>query len=84
MLNPIHLLRDIVDSSLPGPHRSLAIRDFAEALDWHPSYIIDNYGEEGVANNHLVVEHGLENSVVLTFLDSPNRPGDLTKIQLTH
>jgi len=60
--------------SLSSTERMRALRLFAQTNGWHPSDQIDQYaGTEEVSNGHLVVEHGLDNTAVITFLrsDSP-------------
>jgi type I restriction-modification system DNA methylase subunit len=44
---------------------------FANAFGWTPSYHLVPSDEVDFANIHLVVEHGLENSAILTFLKTP-------------
>ena len=55
-----------------SPHNGQSRRDmqeFAELCGWIPSDQMENYpGLESVANGHLVVEHGLDNTAVISFL----------------
>lgn len=44
------------------------IKSFAQQTGWNPSYFFDK-GGDSFANGHLVVEHGLENTAILTFLN---------------
>ncbi|NIJ53830.1 Eco57I restriction-modification methylase domain-containing protein [Dyadobacter arcticus] len=44
---------------------------FANLLGWTPSYHLFPGKEVDFANIHLVVEHGLENTAILTFLKTP-------------
>jgi len=45
------------------------MQEFAELCGWIPSDQMENYpGLESIANGHLVVEHGLDNTAVITFL----------------
>jgi type I restriction-modification system DNA methylase subunit len=61
----------LTQPSLPSTERRIALLSFAQVNGWRPSYEINDYpGTEGFANGHLVVEHGLDNSAVLTFLKS--------------
>lgn len=46
------------------------LNDFAAELGWKPSDHLDVPNVRGIANAHLVVEHGLENAAVITFLQS--------------
>ena len=64
---------DIVDlltnSRLPSSQRERALRRFATLNGWRPSdSITEHPGTESLANGHLVVEHGLQNAAVITFL----------------
>ena len=45
------------------------VQEFAELCGWIPSDHLEGYpGLETIANGHLVVEHGLDNTAVITFL----------------
>ena len=47
------------------------VRGFASEMRWVPSYEFNgSFQVEGVVEN-LIVEHGLENSAVLSFITSP-------------
>lgn len=54
------------------------LRDFAKRMGWHPSDRLDVPRLGYLANAHLVVEHGLENTAVITFLKSPHLFSGLT------
>ena len=75
-------LMQIVDDFTPVDRRTFAMRGFATQLQWTPSYEI--HGSFGVdaAKDHLVVEHGLENSAIISFLRAPYRARDLDLSQL--
>ena len=47
--------------------------DFASEFGWRPSDRLDGMTVADLANGHLVVEHGLENTAVITFLREPRR-----------
>jgi hypothetical protein len=58
------------------------MRDFAEQLSWTPSYELHaSFGVSGAAD-HVVVEHGLSNSAVITFLRGSMRAAELDQAQL--
>ena len=64
----------LTNPELPPSQRRNALREFALLNGWRPSDEMDGYpGTERFANGHLVVEHGLDNSAVISFLrsDSP-------------
>jgi hypothetical protein len=76
-------LMRIVSASTPKEQRLPAIRDFAIALDWTPSYEFHGSFGAAISEDHLVVEHGLENSAIISFLKAPieTRDLDLTQIR---
>lgn len=69
--------RRIIDPGTPNGERVRAIRNFAHDLEWTPSYDLERISEFQAVSNHLVVEHGLENSAVITFLRTPGEFSDL-------
>ena len=60
-------------SAGPTPYRK-----FSQLLGWTPSDLVHLPAADNIAAAHLVVEHGLENSAVLSFLRYPRRYGDLS------
>jgi len=54
------------------------VLDFAKQLGWSPSYFIEPSAVEK-SNGYLVVEHGLQNSAIISFLKGRNE--DLTSIE---
>lgn len=59
----------LTSSELPPSQRRIALREFALINGWRPSDEMDDYpGTERFANGHLVVEHGMDNSAVISFL----------------
>jgi hypothetical protein len=75
-------LTRILSSTTSVEQRLSAMRGFASELHWTPSFEMHNsFGVSGV-DDHLVVEHGLENSAIISFLKSPRRVVDLDPIQL--
>ncbi|MBP6456335.1 MAG: N-6 DNA methylase [Chitinophagaceae bacterium] len=54
------------------------VLEFAKALKWNPSYFIEPSSEEK-SNGYLVVEHGLQNSAIISFLKVRNE--DLTSTE---
>jgi len=63
----------LTDPELLPSQRRTALREFAFLNGWRPSDELDDYpGTERFANGHLVVEHGLDNSAVITFLHAGN------------
>jgi hypothetical protein len=82
MSNAYDNLIRILSSTSSTEQRLSAMRGFASELHWTPSFEMHNsFGVSG-ADDHLVVEHGLENSAIISFLKSPLRAADLDPIQL--
>jgi len=66
-------LMRIVSAATPREQRLLAIRDVALDLNWTPSYEFHGAFGADVADDHLVVEHGLENSAIISHFSSRQR-----------
>lgn len=75
-------LSRITDAQIPDDARRFAIRDFAERLNWTPSYELNAPIESAGVFNHVIVEHGLANSAVISFLRGSARASDLSPNQL--
>lgn len=58
-------------SSAPTNDKSILVQRFARDLGWTPSYDLFPSKESEFVNIHLIVEHGLEDSAVLSFLTTP-------------
>lgn len=75
-------LQLIVADETAADLRLMAMRGFAEQLQWTPSYEFQaSFGVEA-SRDHLVVEHGLENSAIISFLKAPYLARDLDVSQL--
>lgn len=66
--------------SVNGKQRELA-HTFARDFGWRPSDYSPVHSSE-IANAHLLVEHGLKNTAVLTFLHSPDYFSELYESQI--
>lgn len=64
------------EPSSPLEHRR-RLNDFAAELGWRPSDQLVLPGTEAFASGHLIVEHGLQNSAVISFLRKPTVYADL-------
>ena len=62
------IVTQLTSGVLPESERILRLQEFSRGLGWHPSDRLDIPGLGDVASAHLLVEHGLEHSEVLTFL----------------
>ena len=70
MPNLYEIVQRLIDSDLRANEQRLAIKDFTHHFGWTPSDSIETL-EMGYAQKHIVVEHGLENSAVISFLKRP-------------
>lgn len=76
MLNKSYeFVSSLGEPALPASQRRLALRRFAIENGWLPSYIVDYYRTQSLANGHIVVEHGMDTTAVISFLnrDKPFR-----------
>lgn len=73
MNNIYNILTELTaKSTIQNPNINSKIFDFAKLLGWNPSYFLPTDNEsESFANGYLSVEHGLENTAVLAFLNKP-------------
>ncbi|MEK6409844.1 MAG: N-6 DNA methylase [Acidobacteriota bacterium] len=62
------IVKELTSSALPETDRIRTLNDFAYHFGWAPSNSLDTSSVSEFANAHLVVEHGLENTAVITFL----------------
>ena len=68
----------LTESELPSEQRRRALLDFATLSGWRPSDALVHYpGTDSVASGHLIVEHGLSSTAVLTFLRARTTFADL-------
>lgn len=64
----------LTEASLTSHERQRSLHDFAREAGWCPSDELVEYpGTEQFANGHLLVEHGMANTAVISFL-KPDRP----------
>ena len=68
MANHYDIVTQLTSGLLPEGERTLRLQEFSRGLGWRPSDPLDIPGLGDVASAHLLVEHGLEHSAVLTFL----------------
>jgi len=62
------IITQLTSSPLPDAERIRLLNDFAYHFGWTPSDSFDVSSLGEFANAHLVVEHGLENTAVISFL----------------
>ena len=68
MANHYDIVTELTSGVLPESERTLRLQEFSRGLGWRPSDRLEIPGLGDVASAHLLVEHGLEHSAVLTFL----------------
>lgn len=76
------LVRDLTDQHIQGADALDALRRFASEFGWRPSDQLDRYaGTERFCNGHLVVEHGLDRTAVISFLRTDTPYNDLSILE---
>lgn len=75
-------LQKITSSESSRDSRRFAMRGLARQLDWTPSYEFQATFGSAAAEDHLVVEHGLDTSAVITFLRAPYTASDISQSDL--
>lgn len=81
MLDHYELIQQLTSVPFSAPEQRRRLNDFAVELGWRPSDQLVLPGTEDFASAHLVVEHGLQNSAVISFLRRPIRYLDLDSFQ---
>jgi hypothetical protein len=75
-------LARILGATTSQEQRLAAIRGFATELHWTPSFELHSPVADTGADDHLIVEHGLQNSAIISFIKTPRRTMDLDPFQL--
>jgi len=82
MKESLRILRDITSDNFKGrdhKDRARIFNDFAECFGWRPSdYLEQEYGLPHKLNGHLIVEHGLENAAVISFIPESLQTDDIS------
>jgi len=81
MRNQYDVVVQLTSNFFSKTDHSRMLNDFAYELGWHPSDRLYDSTLVDFANAHLIVEHGLENTAVITFLRSPRRFSDLNSAE---
>ena len=79
--NSIGYVSDLSDNRLTSSDREITLRNFAQENGWLPSYTIEYRKTEDLANGHIVVEHGLDTTAVISFLNRDNPFSQLSLYQ---
>jgi type I restriction-modification system DNA methylase subunit len=67
-MDSVEIVSQLTEETLPSSERRRALEQFAKMNGWQPSDEIEYPATSAIANGHLVVEHGLQNAVVISFL----------------
>lgn len=78
------VLTKATDPTAPQRHRHIFINEFAEQLNWKPSYVLDDFRASDLHASHLIVEHGLEHTSVLSFLHGHPSVRSLSSLETNH
>ncbi len=70
MKQAYELITHLTSPSPPWVGRERMLNDFAYTFGWQPSDTLDAPLVAPFSNAHLIVEHGLENTAVISFLRS--------------
>ncbi len=81
MVDHYELIQQLTSNRLTGADQRRRLNDFAVELGWRPSDQLILPGTEEFTSGHLVVEHGLQNSAVISFLRNPIRFPELDSFQ---
>jgi methylase of polypeptide subunit release factors len=69
MASTAEIIYRLTEAVLPSQERQRSLHDFAQEAGWYPSDELVEYpGTEHFANGHLLVEHGMANTAVISFL----------------
>jgi len=71
MQNLYNTIEQLTSPALSSLASIRLLNDFAAELGWKPSDHLDVSNVRDIAKVHLVVEHGLENAAVISFLQRP-------------
>lgn len=75
--NQYDIVVQITSGSVAPNHLLRTLNDFAFTSGWHPSDKLEIPVIKEISNANLLVEHGLENTAVITFMRSPRSYADL-------
>ena len=78
MANQFDVVAQLTSGYLPESDRVVRLQEFSRELGWRPTDRLDTPSLRQIAAAQLLVEHGLENSAVVTFLRSPKQYSSLS------
>jgi hypothetical protein len=71
MANQFDVVVQLMSGHLPDSERAVRLQEFSRELGWRPTDRLDLPAVRQIASAQLLVEHGLENSAVVSFLRTP-------------
>jgi len=78
MANQFDVVLQLTSGHLPESDRAVRLQEFSRELGWRPTDRLDLPALRQIASAQLLVEHGLENSAVISFLQSPRQYSTLS------
>src|ERR1017187_1156499 len=78
MQNEYELVNRLTSAQIFGSEKNRMLNDFAQTLGWNPTDRFEARELENITNAHLLVEHGLEQTAVISFFKYPRRYTDLS------
>lgn len=73
------IVLELTSPDVSDAERESGLADFASELGWEPADRLGALMVGDFANAHLVVEHGLQNTAVISFLRAPRAYSDLSR-----
>lgn len=78
MDNEYDIIARLTSGQVLGSERNRILNDFAQTLGWLPTDRFDAQELTDSTTAHLLVEHGLEHTAVISFFRYPRRYSDLS------
>ncbi|HWZ43573.1 MAG TPA: N-6 DNA methylase [Candidatus Saccharimonadales bacterium] len=78
MANQFDVVIQLTSGYLPEADRAVRLQEFSRELGWRPTDRLELPALRGIASAQLLVEHGLENSAVISFLQTPKQYSTLS------
>ena len=78
MANQFDVVAQLISGYLPESDRLVRLQEFSRELGWRPTDRLDSPTLREITGAQLLVEHGLENSAVVSFLRSPKQYSTLS------
>jgi type I restriction-modification system DNA methylase subunit len=78
MPNQYDVVVQLISGYLPAADRAVRLQEFSRELGWRPTDRLELPAVREIATTQLLVEHGLENSAVISFLHRPKQYSTLS------